>query len=60
MIACSCGEPAEVKWEVCGEMDRRQSHELCSNCMSHIWSEISLNYSGSNAKECSVFTAINQ
>jgi hypothetical protein len=60
MKMCSCGEPAEVHWSVTGEKERRQAHDLCSNCMSRIWSEINLKYKGSNALEASVFEPINQ
>lgn len=59
MLLCKCGQPAELKWTVNGDISVRQEHKLCGSCMSVIWNKITSDYKGSNALENSSFERVN-
>jgi hypothetical protein len=61
MLECYCGKPAELIWEVTGEVGWYQKPiNVCSACLSRMWPTICTKYPNSNAQQSSVFTAINQ
>lgn len=60
-ILCHCGALAEVRWKQPSTANApHNEHELCSNCMSGIWSEIQLRYQTSESHEASTFEEIRQ
>lgn len=61
IIRCKCGEPAEVRWiQPLTAKVPDNEHELCSNCMSRIWSEVQLKYPNSESQQASTFEEIRQ